>query len=194
MVSHVLYDPVLRTAIEHEILPLTAAAGPLPTSLPALQGQLEKCPLLTATFYETLRVATSSISAREVVREAIIGNLRFQPGTRVIVPSRQTLIDSAVFGLNPKSFDANRFLENPGLVNSSSFRPFGGGISYCPGRFMAQAEVMGFTVELLREFEVEVVKEGPWRFPKMDTAKPCLGVMDAVEGEDLLLKVRKKGV
>lgn len=181
MASRVLHHPKLRAAIEAE------------TSPESLQDQFQKCPVLTATYYETIRTVTSSISAREVISECIIGNLQFQPGTRVIIPSRQTLVDDNVVGTDAKSFDINRFLHNPGLEKSHSFRPFGGGKSYCPGRFMAMKEAMSSTVLVLREFDVEIFGEKQV-FPRMDTAKLCLGVMDSVDGNGLLLRVSRKAI
>jgi cytochrome P450 len=189
MASRVLHDPKLRAAIEAETLPLFAT-NPHP-SPESLQNRLEQCPVLTATYYKTIRTVTSSISAREVVRECTIRNLQFQPGTRVIIPSRQTLVDDNIFGTDAKAFDINRFLQNPSLKKSHSFRPFGGGRSYCPGRFMAMKEVMSFTVLVLRRFDLGIFGEKQ-AFPRMDTAKPCLGVMDAVDGNDPLLRVSRK--
>jgi cytochrome P450 len=190
MASRVLHDSHLRSAIEKEVNPLCATTSP--TTCPELfQKKLERCPILTATYYETLRTVTSSISAREVVSECTIGSLRFQADTRVIIPSRQTLIDDSIFGANAKSFDINRFLKNPRLIKSPSFRPFGGGISYCPGRFMAMKEAMSFTVLVLRNFDVKPL-DAKLEYPRIDTAKPCLGIMDVVHDEDLLLRVRRK--
>jgi hypothetical protein len=133
-----------------------------------------------------------------VVSECTIGNLQFQPRTRVIILSRQKLIDSNIFGFDifgfdifgfdPKTFDVNRFLRNPGLVKSQSFRPFGGGISYCPGRLLAQKEAMAFTALLLNKFNISVL-DGQ-SYPEMDTAKPCLGIIDPGQGQDLLLRVK----
>jgi cytochrome P450 len=187
-VSRILCDPSLRIAIEEEIHPILA--GDIDITSGFLQKQLDHCPILMATWHETMRTATSSISAREVLSECTIGDLQFQPGTRVIIPSRQTLIDGNVFGLDPETFDEHRFLRNPHLHNSPSFRPFGGGISYCPGRLMAKKEVIGFTAALFKNFDISLLNDKQ-EFPKMDTAKPCLGIMDVVDGEDLLLRVRR---
>lgn len=109
-----LYDPALKTAVEEEILPLVAENPAASPNL--LQERLEECPKLTAIYHETLRTTTSSISAREVVGECAINNLQFQPGARVIIPSRQKLIDSNAFGPNPRAFNVNRFLQSPGLA------------------------------------------------------------------------------
>lgn len=188
IVSRILCDPSLRAAIGEELHHILAADIDITSNL--LQEQLDHCPILMAAWHETMRTATSSISAREVLNECTIGDLHFQPGTRVIIPSRQTLIDANVFGAEPESFNEKRFLNNPCLHKSPSFRPFGGGISYCPGRVMAKKEVIGFTIALFKKFDISLLYEKQ-KIPKMDTAKPCLGIMDVVDGEDLLLRVRK---
>ena len=115
--------------IEEEILPLFSQ-NLSPTEL---QNQLEtNCPVLIASYHEVMRTTISSITARDVISECIIGNTSFQPGTRVIIPYRQMLLDEQVFGADAESFNPCRFLKNPGLAKNSSFRPFGGGLSYCP--------------------------------------------------------------
>jgi cytochrome P450 len=187
MISQILYSSELKAAVEKEIAPLFASGL---SSTDTIPNRFEKCPTLTAIYHETLRTTTSSISAREVVSECTIGDLQFQPGTRVIIPSRQTLIDSNIFGSDAKIFDVNHFLRNPSLVTSQSFRPFGGGISYCPGRFLAQKEALSFTALLLNKFNVSVL-DGQ-SYPVMDTAKPCLGIIDPGQGQDLLLRVKRR--
>lgn len=51
---------------------------------------------------------------------------------------------------------------------------------------------MSFTALVLKNFNVTVVDNQ--LYPTMDTAKPCLRIIDAVEGQDLLLKMRRKSV
>ncbi|KAF1948958.1 cytochrome P450, partial [Byssothecium circinans] len=182
LVARVINDPALKASVEKEVFSLTPAI-----SIDGVQKSLENAPVLAAAYHEVLRTVTSSISAREVVRECTVGNHQLQPGTRVIIPSRQTLIDEQIFGVEPKSFDHSRFLRNPALVKNASFRPFGGGVSYCPGRFMARKEALAVTVLILARFQIEIAP-GQY-FPRSNTTKPCLGVMDVLEGEDFVVTV-----
>ncbi|PSN61595.1 hypothetical protein BS50DRAFT_680580 [Corynespora cassiicola Philippines] len=119
--------------------------------------------------------------ACEVAYPFTIGGLTLQSSARIVVPSRQTLIDAQVFGARPKLFDPARFLADPALARSPSFRPFGGNVSYCPGRFIAQSEAVGFVAAVLARVDIAVV-EGKGKVPNVNVAKPCLGVMEAVAG------------
>ena len=90
-----------------------------------------------ALYHEVLRLATSSVSVRDVQTQARIGGKLLRPGNRVLLPYRQMLFDRGVFGEDAEAFNPNRFLNDGKLNNSLSFRPFGGGATYCPGRFPA---------------------------------------------------------
>lgn len=107
------------------------------------------------------------------------------------------------------------------LARSKSFRPFGGGTTYCPGRFVARQEVYMFVVVVLHRFRIEVMggegdtegvneeaektkeekinpkketpptKKSP-RLPELDHKKPSLGIMGPIKGADVLLRVRMR--
>ena len=82
-------------------------------------------------------------------------------------------------------------MRNEKLGHSSSYRPFGGGLSYCPGRLIARQEVAVFVAVMLKRFDVDVVGDG--RLPKLDDRKPSTGMMSPGVGEDVLVKLRPRG-
>lgn len=127
-------------------------------------------------------------------------------GTKVLSPFRQLHFDENVFGDDVHEFRFDRFLgiENEGLAKGKSYRPFGGGSTYCPGRFVAKQEVFMFVAAVLARFDISTVatttehtrwlnngkeKEERQAFPRLDHRKPSLGVMGPVGGDDLLLHV-----
>lgn len=56
----------------------------------------------------------------------------------------------------------------------------------CSGRFVARTQVLALAAVALTRSDWEVVNmEGG--VPRLDLTKPTLGVMDPVEGEDVLL-------
>ncbi|KAH8586512.1 cytochrome P450 [Bisporella sp. PMI_857] len=188
LVARIVHDPELQTMVEEEILPIVSQN----LSVKELQYRLEKdCPVLIACYNEVMRTTVSSITARDVISECVIGDKTLQPGARVVIPYRQMLLDEQVFGADAESFNPHRFLKNPGLAKSSSFRPFGGGLAYCPGRFVAQMEIVCLTALIFGRFKLKI-KDSRVCFPEMDAAKPCLGVMGATEGHDVILSVRER--
>ncbi|MCJ1268396.1 hypothetical protein MMC22_008284 [Lobaria immixta] len=58
-----------------------------------------------------------------------------------------------------QEFKLIRFLgvANAGLAKGKSYRPFGGGSTYCPGRFGAKQEVFMFVATVLARFDISTV-------------------------------------
>ena len=189
MLTHILYSPSLKTRVLEEINPHISAS----VSATELQKRLEKLPLINAIYYETLRTTASSISVRDVLAPCTLSSLTLSPGSRLIIPYRQMLLDPEVFGADAESFNPDRFLKNPELARHPSFRPFGGGTTFCPGRFVAQSEAVVFVAMVLGRYDVEVVgggyKGGP---PRFEESKPCLGIMEVKGGEDVFVRIREK--
>lgn len=148
-----------------------------------------------ALYYEVLRLATSSVSVRDVKAQARIGGKLLRAGNRVLLPYRQMLFDGNVFGEDAETFNPDRFLSDRKLNNSLSFRPFGGGATYCPGRFLAKAEVLTFVALVICRFDLELADNGgkEVNIPRMEIRRPCLGIMGPEKEGDVVLKVRPLG-
>lgn len=147
---------------------------------------LEHSPLLASLYDELLHLANVPTGSRVVASEVAIGRKPLRPGRKPLMPCRQLHFDPRVFG-------AARFLNNKGLARSTSYRPFGGAATHCPGRFPARREVYTFAVLVLRWFDINlegVGGEKP-RFPRMDETIPSGGMMGPVAGDDVFVKVRQ---
>lgn len=172
---------------------------------PALDGDkfdleylLNKCPYLDSVYNEVLRITASSSSVRTVTAPTEMHGKTLSPGKVVLIPCRQLHFDETVFGDNASQFVPERFLQNKDLNRSPSFRPFGGGTTYCPGRFLAKREVVTFIALFLYRFQVSLVPtktetrtESRTAFPKIEEMKPCLGIMGPAKGEDVKILVRR---
>lgn len=155
--------------------------------------QVRNFPRFMAVWNETIRLAASSASVRFVAEDTVIGNKLLRKGNRIVMPNRQLHMDERVFGANVESFNRDRFFQNEKVVRSPSWRPFGGGITMCPGRFIAQQAAFIFVALLLDRFDVsKAMADQP--FPEQDTGTPVLGVMANVPGTEFLMKMtpRKK--
>ncbi|MCJ1303915.1 hypothetical protein MMC08_006726 [Hypocenomyce scalaris] len=194
LLSYILFDKNLFAAVRAE------------TELAIHDGVvdshylLDKCPLLEAVYYETLRMVNGALSARKVVSDTHIGGKILRPGNTVVIPYRQLHYNEHVFGRNAKDFDPERFLKDKSLSSNSSYRPFGGGVSYCPGRYLAKQEVYGFVALLLHRFDIQLATTplgekgvGTQIFPRLDETKPSLGVTGPVAGMDVYINVKRAG-
>ena len=191
VVSFILCDPDLLAAIKAEISPAfhndTVDYNYLYTH----------CPRLTAIHTEALRLTFGSFSVRKVAAPILIGGKKLLPGNTVIVPIRSLHYDTSVFGPNATHFDPDRFLTNPQLEKNPSYRPFAGGITYCPGRFLAKRQNVGFVAMLLHRFDVEVVNrergaKGEMAPPIIDQDSPSLGIMGPVKGTELFVRFKQR--
>ncbi|ESZ91021.1 putative cytochrome P450 [Sclerotinia borealis F-4128] len=188
MLAYLLHNPHLLTTIRDEISPiLTAIQSPneLASSFNSTQT-----PRFLALYHEVLRLVTSSVSVRNIATPAYVGGKQLQPGGRVIIPYRQLLLNDEVFGGDAEAFNPERFLRDGSLSNNPSYRPYGGGTTYCPGRFLAKAEVLTCVAIATCKYDMEI-SHGSRIFPRLEVKKPCLGIMGPVEGDDVVVNIRR---
>jgi cytochrome P450 len=109
------------------------------------------------------------------------------------VPYRQLHLAPDVWGRNTYDFDPERFLIDKSLVHHPSYRPFGGGNTLCPGRYVARRTVFAVVALLFGRFEVSLDKQnGVQKFPKIDDTKPGLGALAPVPGDDVILVINPR--
>ena len=187
LLAHTLHNPSLHSALRNETAPAMRSDGRV--DMPYLVAH---CPHLTATYHEALRLNSSAASVRTASSPTVIGGKLLRRGTKLMSPFRQLHFDEGIFGADAQRFVPERFIRDEGLVRSKGFRPFGGGTTHCPGRFVAKQEVFMFVAVVLHRFEVRLAP-GEQAFPVLERKKPSLGVMDPVEGDDVVVEVREGG-
>ena len=102
---------------------------------------LRHSPTLESVYNETLRLVNGAISARKVIAPTEIGGKTLSKGNSIPMSHRQFHFIKDVFGDDVEAFNPDRILNNKELLHNSSFRPYGGGSTYCPGRFLADQEI-----------------------------------------------------
>lgn len=117
---------------------------------------------LEAVIFEVLRITTSSYSVREAVRDT---KILLESGNTLLIKKGQRACLSAWLihrnpdnYLNPETFIWDRFLE---FKPDGKFIPFGGGVSMCPGRFVAQNEIKIFAIYLITRCDIKIVVDTP---------------------------------
>lgn len=192
VLSYILCDKDLLDAVKAE-------------TKPAFEGDTvnngyvyNDCPRLSAILEETLRLTFGSVSVRKVTVPTVIGTKVLQPGNPIMIPIRQLHYSESAFGGNAGQFDAERFLKETSLNKSISYKPFAGGVTHCPGRFLAKREVLVFVATILHRFDIEVLNEGSEergrRPPKIDHISPNLGIMPPVKGTELYIRLKRPTV
>ncbi|KAJ0107551.1 hypothetical protein J7T55_007741 [Diaporthe amygdali] len=186
--SYLLHDKTLLDEIKKEMQPAWKH------HTVDLHYLLNMCPLLASFYEEMLRVNNEPVGIRLVASSVIIGGKELQPGRKLLMPYKQLHMDPSVFGTNVDSFDARRFMNEKSLERSTSWRPFGGAKTHCPGRFLARREVYMFLALAIFRFDVKLVPgpgENVPRFPRADTSIPAGGLLPPKIGDDVFMEVRR---
>lgn len=177
----IITNPHLLQRIRDEVSPVITSEA----SSFEIAGKLRQCACLNSAYLETLRYAAATGSSRQAVAPFNLGGRTIQPDVELVLLYRAILTDREVFGDEAESFVWDRFLKNPELANIPSFRPFGGGVGQCPGRFLAQSEILFLIGLVVQKYDFESLS----RIPDMDTKTPSLGMMGPVKGQDLLVRM-----
>jgi cytochrome P450 len=187
--AYLLYDGELYASVKAEVDEAVSKG------LAGLETRIESCHRLVAVYNEVLRLNTASASVRAVAKPTDLGHVTLSPGATVLTPYRQLHFNEAVFGENANTFDPDRFLLNKDLAKSPSFRPFGGGTTYCAGRHIAKREVLTFVVLAVHRYHIALVAEHSGMpkgtFPEADVKKPTLGVLPPIQGADVYVVVSR---
>lgn len=147
----------------------------------------EKCFLLHSTFQELLRFHAKGASARYVREDTLLDDqYLLKKGMVVQMPMAVMHFDSTIWGADAEEFKPERFLrksndqrsklkpngemrfepngERESKQNLTSYRPFGGGASLCPGRHFVTLETLALTASMVLRFDIEPVNR-EWSIP-----------------------------
>ncbi|KAG8167475.1 hypothetical protein KVR01_003164 [Diaporthe batatas] len=196
LLAHIIHTPSLLKDINAEVDDAFLDKDKTSSS-PNMTHLLEHCPLLNSTYDEVLRYTNNAMGVRLVVNETRIGAKTLRPGRKLLIPYRQMHLDRSVWGSGAESFEPDRFLRDRSLSRSPSFRPFGGGNGYCPGRFLARREVFMFVATVLRCFQLDLVPASDGRepkFPELDETTPTGGILSPMAGDDVLIRVQSRAI
>ena len=219
MLLHIITIPDLVDRLREEIAPVFTPPEGIPSRPVRVHdiGRLiRNSPLLRSTFYEVLRTCGGTVSNRAVTDDIMVAGRLFKKGTPIMLPSRPQHMDPAIWGEDYDQFVADRFIraedkggkfgdrgvkgkgeldENDILrrrqAKERMMRPFGGGVSLCPGRFFANYELWSFVACLIWQYDISI-KEGE-KIPTVDLRRPNLGVMSPTHDVKIRL-VKRKGV
>ena len=173
--AYVLADATARNDLRAEIDPLLIASGGVCT-----REQLRAMTRLDSAVSEALRLATNSLTMRLVLRPTVLdldsGRWSLRQGDRLCIAPSVTHRDPALFP-EPERYRHDRFIGaqfiKRGKKVGLAFMPYGGGVSMCPGRYLAHEEVKHLVARVLHRLDVELL--GP--LPPLDGRRAGLGVL-----------------
>ncbi len=87
-------------------------------------------------------------------------------------------LDADIWGADANEFVPDRFIRDSSRFlprgDEKQVRPFGGGVSLCPGRFFASRQVMSLVAILLNMYDIEMAPGE--RLPEIDMKTPVVGI------------------
>ncbi|PVH84582.1 cytochrome P450 [Cadophora sp. DSE1049] len=185
MLLHIISSPKLLSAIQEEITPFAKFSPDTEQLKLDIDSLMKQCPLLKATFFETMRFYTSGVSYKKVLQDVTLTESAEDaatfgkpiPQTYHIAKGNFLVIPHAVMQMDPRiwdqptEFNPHRFLvpdeTSPDKMRAEMghLHSFGGGTSVCKGRFFAEREVLIFTAGLLVTWNFSPVDGGKWKIP-----------------------------
>lgn len=138
-----------------------------------------------------------AMGVRHVSKPTTINGTYFRPGNTIAIPLRLLHFDKQIWGSRSEEFCPERFIVDKNLKNNAAFRPFGGGVSLCPGRFLARQQIFGLIATFVQRFDIEkpdiYVNDtlNSQEFPSLDDTKPSTGTNGCIETDDVIINVRK---
>ena len=170
---------------QHLRRPSLQSAHLIASSCRDLADKLGRCSQWNAMFDELLRMRSSTMSVRSVLKSMMVGGKEPRVGTKVSVQCHQLRFNAPVFGANAAIFNVECFLASKGSNRSPSYRPFGGRTTHCPGRFIAREEALAFSALDFKHFDIalyEVSDCSKVSLFQIEGGKPCLGLMGPRDG------------
>ena len=177
--------------------------------------ELDQLVKLDSAITETLRLYSESMIARDVTEDFEL-DLRINNGddtnkeehkyivrknARIAIMMSSLHMDESVFE-NATTFQYDRFLprdgeekvvfKKNGKVLPTPVRPFGGGVSMCPGRKFARYEIKAYVAELLYKYDLELVPTTETNDDslKIDPSRAGLGINVPLKDVDVRITRR----
>jgi cytochrome P450 len=115
-----------------------------------------------AVLREAMRLKPAAVAIFvEAIDEAVVGDLRIPPGTRLMLLTRHAATQDSSFS-RAQTFDPARWQASEnGAHDTKSFLAFGAGPRFCPGRNLAFLEAKTALAMLARNFEITLDRTAP---------------------------------
>ncbi|NXX92269.1 CP8B1 hydroxylase, partial [Centropus bengalensis] len=167
------------------------------------RDMLNQTPLLDSALEETLRLVAAPILIRAVLQDT---SLKTSSGTEYTLRKgdRVALFPYVSVQMNPEihpephKFKYDRFV-NPDGTKKDFYKngkrlkyfnmPWGAGVSICPGRFFATAEIKLFVFVMLSHYDLELVN-GEEEIPAIDISRWGFGTMQPVRDVQFKYRLR----
>ncbi|OGM46847.1 hypothetical protein ABOM_005011 [Aspergillus bombycis] len=157
----------------------------------------DNCPLLLASFQETLRVRSNSAQLRVVHRETVLDeSWLINAGSVLVIPAAVINKSKSAWGPDANEFNPQRFITGaPKKNKASAFMSFGISPNMCAGRHLAAGEIMALMAMLIMQFDI-CPPEGTWQKPPTNVKAMAASLSPPADQYSVIIQEREefKGV
>ncbi|KAF1832832.1 cytochrome P450 [Decorospora gaudefroyi] len=173
LMFHILSDATALQNIRKELLSIIkdepeSAETTLRTKMLNLNSIKERCPTLVAMMNETLRYHSTVINIKQVQHDTTLADeYLLKKNAIVMIPGQSIHHNTDIWGPGAKTFDHHRFLSTESkknLSSTSAFRPFGAGVTMCPGRHFSTNVILSLVAMIVLQYDV-MPQAGEWVAP-----------------------------
>ncbi|KAJ6035725.1 hypothetical protein N7540_000004 [Penicillium herquei] len=142
----------IRDEIWHNALSINPE-GVHAVDLADVQG---KCPLLLASFQETLRVRSNAAQLRVIYEDTMLDDsCLVKAGSILVMPAAVINRNESIWGSDADVFDPQHFIATGRKGSKASgFMSFGASPNMCAGRHFATGEILALVTMLVLQFDI----------------------------------------
>ncbi|NXU55350.1 CP8B1 hydroxylase, partial [Turnix velox] len=207
LLFHLMKNPEAMKAVKEEVDKVTRESGQeVKLGGPPInitRDMLNQTPILDSAVEETLRLVAAPVLVRAVLQDTSLKTssgieYTLRRGDRVALFPHVSVQMNPEIHPEPHKFRYDRFI-NPDGTKKDFYKdgkrlkyfsmPWGAGISICPGRFFATAEVKLFVFLMLSHYDLELVNEEE-EIPAIDVSRWGFGTMQPVR--DVRFRYRRR--
>ena len=183
----------IRQEIERNAIDQDGSGGQAPAL--NISNLRDRCPLLQSTFQETLRTYSEGASVRLVCEDTMIDGYLLKKGSILQMPNSVIHRDRSIWG--DPAFNPRRFFKqqqksgSASTTAASSYRPFGGGSTLCPGRQFATSEIVGLAAVFVLQFDLSPANGRKWAMPPPKQHSVVEAVFPPSHDIDVLIRRRE---
>lgn len=129
----------------------------------------DTCPLLLASFQETLRFRSNAAQFRYIYEDTMLGEYLVKGGSILVLPAAGINRSVSTWGADADTYNPRRFLDSEmsRREKASGFLSFGISPHICAGRHFATGEILALMTMLVLQFDIRP-SGGEWVEPPIN--------------------------
>ncbi|KAH7074152.1 cytochrome P450 [Paraphoma chrysanthemicola] len=171
LLYHIYSDPIALNTVREELLAQSIEdleSGLTQRNILSLDTIKERCPTLMAMLNETLRFHSTVTNIKQVQQDTTLADqYLLKKDAIIMIPGQSIHHNKDIWGGSADVFEHRRFLASESkkkLCSTSAFRPFGAGVTMCPGRHFSTNVITSLVAMIVLQYDI-MPTSGVWIAP-----------------------------